>query len=224
MTKHLYFYHGFLGEPEDWNAVTSLLSPHFSFEHIDLNHSDPFHYAEKHLTKPDCILVGYSLGGRLAWRLANKHFSKVRGLVVIGAHPGLKSAKDKQDRLVADQKWISLLEAEDMEIFLQTWYQQPLFHSLKQHETLFQELLEKRKKRDPLVLASILQNMSLGSQDFLHVKIPTLFLHGVHDEKYASLYSDYACVGAIENAGHAAHLENPLAVAKAIEHFVETCL
>ena len=162
-------------------------------------------------------LVGYSMGGRLAWQLAPFLYPGVRGLILLGAHPGLESKEEKMARWESDREWIALLEKGDMKAFLSKWYAQPLFSGFRKKE----EVIEKRLKRNPTHLAAMMRTMSLALQPRLKIFSPTLFMHGKEDLKYGDIYSEMACVEAIPEAGHAAHLENPRAVADAIRRFVE---
>lgn len=219
----LIFYHGFLGGPEDWLSVIRAFS-HYDCICMDLNTRDPLKTAELHLRdrKPQpCFLIGYSMGGRIAWQLANA-FPFIKGLIVLGAHPGLSNEEEKKQRYHSDQAWVDLLEKGDMSHFLDTWYTQPLFSTLLQHKDRFASLLQKRHKRDPEILAAMLRTMTLAHQPLLVAFAPMLFLHGIHDLKYGNLYSDQTLVEAIPDAGHAAHIENPQAVASAIQRFVES--
>ena len=217
MDKRLVFLHGFLGEPDDWREVIDSLPKNWHCLALDLNVGDPLLEAKTQLAgQTDFYLIGYSMGGRIAWQNATHLFS-LKGLVLLGAHPGLNSKEEKNERETSDRKWIALLEQGDMENFLRLWYSQPLFASLRNKDAV----IAKRMRRDPHALAKMMRRMSLAYQQRLTVTIPTLFLHGAEDLKYAELYSDQLQVEAIPEAGHAAHLENPHAVANAIRRFVE---
>ncbi len=219
----LFFLHGFLGGPEDWQPVIEHLPRHFICKTLDLNVENPLQHARRILrseASSPFFLIGYSMGGRIAWRLSSA-FSNLAGLVVLGAHPGLKTEEEKMARSTIDEEWIALLEKGDMMHFLTRWYAQPLFASLHEHPTLLQSLIAQRSKKDPRLLASMLRSSSLSLQPLLSLVCPTLFLYGEKDRKYADLYRPLPVVQAIRESGHAAHLENPLGVAYAITHFIE---
>ena len=122
----LFFLHGFLGGPEDWQPVIEHLPPHFVCTTLDLNAKDPLQQARKRVEKETSpfFLIGYSMGGRIAWQLASQ-FSSLSGLVVLGAHPGLKSEEERQARKKVDEEWATLLEKGDMDEFLTRWYANP---------------------------------------------------------------------------------------------------
>lgn len=218
-TPTIVFLHGFLGEPEDWLPVIAHLPCEYQCEALDLNAPDPLVHAKILLEKQlsSFFLVGYSMGGRIAWQLASMFSFALEGMILLGAHPGLDSEEERKERLKSDQYWIDLLQTGDMSDFLQKWYSQPLFATVRKKE----ELIAKRMKRDPVILADMMRTMSLGRQPKLSPFSPTLFLYGIEDVKYGKMYSNQEFVEAIPDAGHAAHIENPEAVASAIKRFVE---
>jgi 2-succinyl-6-hydroxy-2,4-cyclohexadiene-1-carboxylate synthase len=191
------FLHGFLGSPKDWEGVVEHL-PQFQCHLLKY----PFKVEE------NTILVGYSMGGRIALRYPNPK-------IVIAAHPGLCTEEEKKRRWQDDQKWIDRFEHEPLCQVLKEWYDQPLFHRLKS-APCFEEVYRRRLQQKGKVLAKILRKESLAHQTFIK-PANTLFLYGAHDVKFAQLYLDrkLPCLE-IPEVGHAAHLEDPRATAAAI--------
>lgn len=218
-SAQIIFLHGFLGGPEDWTPIIAQLPCEVRCDTLDLNASDPLVHAKTNLEKQTepFFLVGYSMGGRIAWRISPYFYPLLRGLILVGAHPGLATKEEKKMRWESDQQWIALLEKGDMAAFLQRWYAQPLFETMRKKD----ELISKRNQRDPRILIDMMKSMCLAHQPKLEVFSPTLFLHGAEDLKYANIYSEMPCVEAIADAGHAAHSDNPRAVSDAIRRFVE---
>ncbi len=189
-TNHLVFLHGFLGSPQDWHGVIHHL-PEYSCEAL----SYPFQIPS------DAILIGYSMGGRIALRSSQPK-------ILLSTHPGLQTSQEKAKRLEQDQEWIKRLKEEPLEMFLKAWYDQPLFDSLRAHPD-FPTILSRRHANDPHVLAKMLAQESLAHQEFTLPK-NAFFLHGQLDTKYAQLYRDLQVASLeIPQTGHAAHLENP---------------
>ena len=130
-----HFYHGFLGEPCDWQEVVNQLEiqglksenvvlHNLEAECAELNSvsfSDWAQYQNNYLESRNLqkILVGYSMGGRLLMHLKPSLFSKA---FLIGSHPGLSQGRDRrQDR---DRYWAELLENGKANEWLETWNNQ----------------------------------------------------------------------------------------------------
>jgi len=230
----LIFLHGFLGGKEDWEEVIAELKEDYCCYAFDLpgHGSSPF---EEHLLESlflsfcslkllPCPVIGYSMGGRLALFLKEYFTEQFKGIVLLGAHPGLNEAVEKKFRWHQDLNWSSMLETQPFDAFLEAWYEQPLFVSLKKQPELYNKIIERRRKQNPLYLASILRNFSLSLQPVLKQFHPdTLFLYGEEDLKFADLYQNHLpkTVKKEEiNGGHALLLENPKGVAKKIKEFL----
>jgi len=197
----LSFLHGFLGSPQDWEGVIEHL-PEYSCEALTYPFQIP----------ADSILIGYSMGGRIALRSAQPK-------ILISTHPGLKTPEEKAQRLVKDQHWIKKLRQEPLESFLNDWYAQPLFESLRNHPE-FPKIFSRRLQQDPQALAQMFEQENLAHQEF--ARSDGIFLHGELDIKYVQLYRDLKIDSlAIPHAGHAAHLENPKGCALAIRQALE---
>lgn len=187
--SRIYFLHGFLNSKEDWDEVISLLP---EFECIALNY--PFN------PPPDSLLVGYSMGGRIALQ------TPAAARLLFSAHPGLASQEEKEKRWQIDQEWITKIKTLSLEKFLDEWYAQPLFDSFRLHPN-FLRLRARRLLQNPEVLIDQLSKHSLAHQTRT-TPINTLFVYGEKDLKYAQIYKDMNPIK-IEGAGHVVHLENP---------------
>ena len=137
---------------------------------------------------------------------AAKNRDRISHLVLIAAHPGLQSEKEKQERLALDAQWAKLLLELPIDEFLKRWYDQTLFHPFKPDLTM-------RRKQNKEELAAALMQYSLGRQPWYDTQ-HALVLVGERDRKYRTLYPEGVV---IPGAGHMAHLENPQAVAEEIK-------
>jgi len=230
------FLHGFMGDSHEFNEVLSLLSDQFCCLAVDLpghgktrflggdecytmaNTAHALISLLDHLNIEKCFLVGYSMGGRLALYL-NLHFQERFSKVVLeSASPGLKNQRDQLERTQRDLELAHKLEISDFSAFLRSWYNQPLFASLKKHPD-FELLLQSRLQNNPLQLAKSLRNLSTGCQPSLWDKLkqnknPLLLLVGEYDEKFKAINCEMArlCesakVNIITNCGHNIHFEN----------------
>lgn len=231
------FLHGFLGTKEDWYPMWELLSKdHFCIAYDLPGHGHSPNISSNYLQiledeirqdsfgkKP--VLIGYSLGGRIALQLADKNPSLYSHVIALSAHAGIIEEKERASRLDTDLEWIDKLHRCSMRSFVTEWYQQPLFHSLCKKPDLLDCITKKRHMQEPLRMADVLAMLSLGRQNpiiFFHPR--TLFLYGEEDEKYQKYYNTLArnaTVRAVEHSGHVVHLENPVACAERILQWLE---
>jgi 2-succinyl-6-hydroxy-2,4-cyclohexadiene-1-carboxylate synthase len=143
--------------------------------------------------------------------------------ILLSTHPGLATQQEKAARLQSDTVLAQRLRTEPLDQFLETWYGQELFAPLREQKQLFQEMLLRRKNQDPFLLAQTLLRYSLAHDSRPDSFENYLFVYGGKDLKFGELYRTLpssAHVKKIEQAGHALHLENPIACATLIKEFV----
>lgn len=204
----LVFLHGVLGNRSDWERVLSYL-PDTRCVCIDLpGHGDApfaetFDFAPP---APKFHLIGYSMGGRLAMQYAVRHPERIDKLLIASAHPGLATEEEKAKRLMSDAAWAKLLMESPIDVFLNCWYDQPVFAGFKPDFSM-------RRNQNIKGLASAFVHYSLGRQPLLNVE-KALYVVGEKDAKFRALHPDAIVV---PNAGHAVHLENPKAFANLIK-------
>ena len=168
-------------------------------------------------------ILGYSMGGRVALTAALSTPSNLTHLVLIGATAGLNSSLERAARRAADEQLADTLEKGDLSEFLARWLAQPLFATLPRAAAN----VEARRTNTAAGMARSLREMGTGNQtpswDRLHeVPVPTLYLAGSHDTRYCAI--GRRLVAAIPDgslrfmlgAGHACHLEQPIACADTI--------
>ncbi len=177
------------------------------------------------------VLVGYSMGGRLAMATACRAPDLVSAVVVESGHPGLADPEARAARLGADRKTATRLVRDWPEV-LHDWYAQPVFAGTP--PDVMRRWIERRRENDPVELARALVGLSTGRQDplcdrLLAVNRPLLFLAGERDRKYVEIGrllaagSERTSVCTVEGAGHNVHAERPETYLRALETFLETC-
>lgn len=227
--------HGFTQTGVSWRPIAERLPPTWSVEAPDL----PGHgtAGELRLDLPDtaahlaataadpALVVGYSMGGRTALRLALDHPEAVAGLVLVGATAGIDDPGERAARRAADEGLADRIEAEGVEPFLDRWLSQPLFGGLRPES----DDLAARRANTAAGLAGSLRLAGTGTMDppwwdDLHrIDVPVLVVWGEADAKFAALGRRLAeAIGpnaettALVDVGHAAHLEAPDACAALI--------
>ena len=238
--------HGFMGSRRDWSPVTETLARTHRCIAVDLpGHGETGAPADERLWSPEgCVAglaeilatagggsaVGYSLGGRLALQLAVEHPDLIARAVVVSSSPGLADEAARLARRVEDEQRARRLETLGLDAFLDDWYRQPLFAPLREHPR-FADVLERRRRNDPLLLARSLRTMGAGSQRSLWGQLPTLhaptlFLAGERDARYRDLafeavaLAPHAEAVILRGRGHALVEEDPQATAQEIDGFL----
>lgn len=173
-------------------------------------------------------LVGYSMGGRVALTFACRYPDFLRSLTVIGASAGLANETERAARREADQRMAATIESDGLEAFVDQWMANPLFATQARLGDEF--LAASRAQRlgnSPTGLMHSLRTASTGVMAPLHAdledcNVATTFVVGAKDSKFIAIAVELAAlmpsaaIAVIENAGHAAHLEQPDAVAEII--------
>jgi 2-succinyl-6-hydroxy-2,4-cyclohexadiene-1-carboxylate synthase len=174
-----------------------------------------------HVGLEKVALLGYSMGGRLALHLALAAPGRFNAFVFESASPGIRDEEERASRRTADGLLADSIDKDGIEAFVDRWQAQALFASqLKLPAEVQTRQRERRLAQSPVGLANSLRGMGAGRQDYLlprlhELKTPTLLIAGTLDERYAALTDVMAreIAGAqthiIDNAGHAAHMEQP---------------
>lgn len=232
----LVFLHGFLGAKEDWDEIVDRLSGNYFCLSLDL----PGH-AHTPFTDDVCAsihkwllawdlhvpsLIGYSLGGRIAWQMKTRFATVYAQVIIFSAHPGLTDEKERQMRRENDNAWAELLESNPLADFLKRWYEQPLFTSLKNKPKLYETMLQRRMDADPHALAKVMRTLSLATQPKVEIEIlkSTLCVYGEEDLKFEQLYAtltSHTAIRKVRHAGHAVIIENPKECADIIKSYME---
>jgi 2-succinyl-6-hydroxy-2,4-cyclohexadiene-1-carboxylate synthase len=243
------FLHGFMGSSADWRDVAAVIGDRAFCIALDLpGHGASLGHTPEAYTMEGTaravvrtlddlearrpVIVGYSMGGRLAMYLALRYPGRCAGLFLESASPGLESAGERAARRDADEEKAKGLESGDFENFLSDWYRQPLFAPLAREEGLLRRIIEARRHNDPLELARSLRGMGTGSQPSLWeelegLAVPALAVAGELDGKYGGISSRMASItpkvepATIPGVGHNAHDEAPAQYAALLGRFLD---
>ena len=172
--------------------------------------------------------LGYSMGGRYALHAALARPDLVRRLVLVGATAGIEDRAERARRRAADEERAAALERDGLEAFLDAWLAQPLFAGLAPSAAD----REARRANTAEGLASSLRLAGTGAQESVwdrlgELAMPVLLVTGERDEKFRALAERMAdgiganaAVAVVAGAGHACHLERPLAFLAAVRPFL----
>ena len=165
-------------------------------------------------------VVGYSMGARVALRMAISHPACVRSLVLEAPSAGIEDPAERTARRAADDALARTLERDGIELFVDAWERTPvLAGEAGLAPPARSTLREIRLSHDPSGLAASLRAAGQGAMEPLHdrlaeVTAPTLVIVGADDPVRARAAAVAAGVpgarlAVIEGAAHAPHLEAP---------------
>jgi 2-succinyl-6-hydroxy-2,4-cyclohexadiene-1-carboxylate synthase len=229
--------HGFTQTGRSWAAVTNDLAADHEVVRVDAPGHGGSDAIRADLGRGAELLaeaggratyVGYSMGGRLALRLALDRPEVVRSLVLLGATAGIDDPTERAGRRADDEALADRIERDGVDSFLHRWLAQPLFATLPDDP----DERAARAANPPTGLASSLRLAGTGTMDppwwgeLNRITAPTLVLAGEHDAKFTALGGRLAAaIGPpatfrpIGGAGHAVHLEASEVVAEQIRAF-----
>lgn len=245
------FLHGFTGSVNDWDFVTGQLSENFSPIIIDLighgksdspNRVDLYEskfqiellkYVLDYLRIKKVILVGYSMGGRLALSFTNKYQELVEGLVLESTSFGLENENERLERVKSDEKLAEQIENSNVKDFINNWIKAPLFDSFRNVGIEKINTLKNNKiKNNNLVgLKNSLLGFSTGKMRnfFLNInnlQVKTLLIVGELDKKFVEINKKANSIltnselAIIKKSGHNVHFEKPKEFLKFLNRFL----
>lgn len=203
----IYCLHGFLGLPTDWDIFRGVWPPVQAVDLYEFVTPSQTPSLEKwgrlfnnkvkleHPSGEKKIVVGYSMGGRLAMHalMADPEFWDAA--VLISAHPGLPetAVEERSERQEKDELWAQKFLLDPWPSLMVEWNQQPVFGT--NHPTpLRPESLFDREK-----LSLSMLHWSLSSQKDLRHELrkidrPILWCSGSEDQKFTQIAEEMKTV------------------------------
>jgi len=185
--------HGQMGLASDWDGLTAALAqaqnPHVVsavdlWELLDLGDLTLENFAKRFNAEQESgqILMGYSMGGRLALHALLDEPRKWRAAVIVSAHLGLRE-HDRAQRQRADAIWAEKVLSSPWKNFLEEWNAQTVLKGDVMPDRLGLEAYREE-------IARSFRCWGLGEQAFLLDKlsqfdIPVLWVVGKRDHKFS---------------------------------------
>ncbi len=237
--------HGFLGTPASFGDLAAALGGDAEIHAATL----PWHGAPPRLPRGrtfDAVvdelagalpagapfwLAGYSLGGRLALRMALRHPHRVAGAVLIGAHPGLVAPTERQARALQDEQQAANLRRMGLAAFVAEWELQPLFASQARLPDALRKRQRAARESHSRIVAQALRVLGLGRMPEMWAELaaaamPLWFVAGALDPKFADLARRAASTTPrgehilVPGAGHNPLLEAPEEVTRIVRRAI----
>lgn len=231
----LVFLHGFLGSSNDWSETINHLKDDYHCIAIDLpghgasvtiagSLNDGFNHCHRlikdmldDLKVTQYVLIGYSLGGRIALDYARtQNDPRLTALILESSHIGLADAQTKERRFMEDHCWAKTFATESILETLSEWYDQEIFSDLSDHKK--EMFIEKRALNYGVPLANMLLATSLGKQEYAlpylqQTNLPVFYCVGAKDKKFQVVAQQLKSIKQItvtefDKAGHNIHQEN----------------
>ena len=191
-------FNGFLGIDADWDFIRDV--------------STPF-----------AVLLGYSMGGRLALRTLINHPRDYERAVIVSAGLNLEDEEARWKRRIDDDRWAERFERDPWDEVMRDWNAQPVFggHVLNRDEQNYDRrlLAEQLRGSSPGILPPLAPRLH-------EIEIPVLWVAGERDQAYVEVGKravsllPNAELWICPNAGHRVPWEQPELFRARLREFV----
>ncbi len=242
--------HGFTGRATDLSFLAEFLPGGFIIIAPDLpghGNSEPLENIEDYVIEKiaerlrkllrslefeKAVLLGYSMGGRIAYSFAARYPESVSALIIESATPGIENETERKERKRRDDELSEKILSEGVYSFVEYWLSLPIFDSLKNMDKrLYEQLRAEKNSNSAIGLANSLRVTGVGNMrpvwgELRRFEFPVMLINGALDKKYSEINKRVASLvpnvkhTEILNAGHNAHFENPHEFVTAVTDFI----
>jgi 2-succinyl-6-hydroxy-2,4-cyclohexadiene-1-carboxylate synthase len=219
---------GFTQTAASWQGVNRVLEESCAVAALDVPSEATFAATATAIGREGkrAVYVGYSMGGRLALRLAIDRPELVQALVLVSSTAGLDDEVARRERIASDEALAVSVERDGVETFLERWLAQPLFSTVPPDAPGLRE----RRKLSVRYLAHCLRVLGAGTMEPMwdrlqDLQMPVALVTGTTDTKYeqiaiAMLERIRGVVVHVRiDGGHALPLEQPGELGRVIASF-----
>src|SRR5436309_3011361 len=125
----LLFLPGFMQRADAWSEVAEAVRERYPSKILDFT---TWTFEERlaeirDAAADDTVLVGYSMGGRLALHAALRDPHRYAGLVLVGASAGIEGDAERAARRAADEQLAAWIQTHAIEDVVAKWERNPVF-------------------------------------------------------------------------------------------------
>jgi 2-succinyl-6-hydroxy-2,4-cyclohexadiene-1-carboxylate synthase len=168
----IHFFSGLFGGKETWS----------SYQQLGVNRIYDITELPEKIDSED-ILIGYSLGGRIALKLASEMNFNIKKLILLSAHPGLDEA-EKPTRQIWEDNILKQMDTLGTERFLKYWDTLNIFTQSQVKKELSDATFKIHRDSFDLHRLSLQKNYL---PEMILNKYKVTYIYGKHDEKYSQL-------------------------------------
>lgn len=232
------FLHGFTQTAESWMPVVRSLALDVAPTLLDAPGHGSNTDGRKSLTEtardiadamPEGMLVGYSMGARMALHTALLAPTRVTRLVLISGTGGIDDEQERSQRRRDDENLALRILQIGVPAFIEEWLALPMFSGLSTEASNIPERLRNTAEG----LADSLRFAGTGTQsplwnDMGNLAMPVLIVAGADDHKFVNnakrMHEQIptSTLRIVPNAGHTVHLEQPQVFAELLHDFVSS--
>lgn len=230
----IYALHGALGAASDWN----LLAQDMKLIGKPLAKVDLWQFLaccpmplkkfgtsfNREVHSPSPVILGYSMGGRLALHALLDQPAKWEKAVIVSAHTGLQP-EERSPRLGRDAEWAAKALKADWATFLDEWNAQSVLEGGSMPDR--SQLVRRRE-----AIARSFMDWSVGAQEDLlpllgRISCPLLWMVGERDTKFrdvaeqAVLHIPKGQLCVVPDCGHRIPWEQPEFFSRKVKEFLE---
>ena len=234
---HLWCIHGNLQQNSVWKFLEDALPDSVELHLLDLwsseasgfwDWADSFCQTVRPYADGTNVLLGYSLGGRLALHALLSCTELWDGAVIVAADSGLRTAQEREKRLVWDQAWGRRFLHDNWSNLFEDWDAQGVFANYPNHSARLENDFSRER------IARLFDVFSKGRQDDLLPQLKALrqpkilYLSGEDDLKYSAVgrYLADECNAishqTLSKAAHRVPWENQAAFTESLKAYLAT--